>query len=490
MKKFLWSSLAIAIATCILRPLRDPDLWLHIVVGRWILANQRLPTVDYWNLFGAGTPWRAYSWTNEIVFAAAERLGGLQGLLALNLALLLLLVLALMYVFGRISGRAASGTFLGALAALGCYWHAALRPQTTAWILFTGVIFICEQVRRGGWRTLRGVELALLMGLWANSHVSTVIGLGTIGIWLLGEQKSVLGRSLAWAAAGSLVTPYWGGEWLTALQMAGHPAQFRLVTELKPATVLEYWSWPLLVASALFIHLYHHKPQTFSPSTLCLWALAVIGSLAVLRFIPFTVILTCALSARALREGAMTPWPLAQRLQQRWQRLQTVPLLEGGVSALLLCLAAARLAQVREQPLDEAVIPRSAVDFMEANALPHPVLNSFGQGNYLIYRYSNDRGEIEHRVPIDGRTEVNTHEVWEKFSAAFLGTDRWRDFIALVRPATIIWPTTSPFVRLLMAADEWCLVYQDGTLAGTSVLVRRAVWEEREEDLPSLNCHG
>lgn len=54
----LWAIL-IVVAACMARPLRDPDLWFHIVSGRWILSHQQVPTQDYWNMFGVGKPWRS-----------------------------------------------------------------------------------------------------------------------------------------------------------------------------------------------------------------------------------------------------------------------------------------------------------------------------------------------------------------------------------------------------------------------------------------------
>lgn len=42
-------------------PIEDPDLFWHIVIGRWILDHGAVPQVEHWNYFGLGQTFRAYS---------------------------------------------------------------------------------------------------------------------------------------------------------------------------------------------------------------------------------------------------------------------------------------------------------------------------------------------------------------------------------------------------------------------------------------------
>lgn len=488
MKKVLWISLILLLACGLQKPLQNPDMWFHIVVGRWMLSNFKLPTEDHWNMFAAGTPWHANYWSNEIVYALADRNFGVDGLLALQLAVFLILAFALVYCLGRIAENHFVGSLLGVLASVGCYWHATLRPQTLAWAFFIGTIFICERIRHEGWSYARGLQLTLIMCLWANSHMSTVFGMAAIAIWLMGEWRILLGRTLLFSFIGTFLTPYFGGVWLSAAQKAGHPFQFGLIGELQPATVLHSWTAPLLIATALLLYLCHLKPKSLSPLTLAGWIVFLIGGLASIRFIPFALVLTCALAARVLSEESKVTWGIAAMQQKLQRALQ--PLVLAVISVAFFALAVSKLVVVWRQPLNLALIPKLAVDFIDANQLPHPILNSFGHGHYLIYRYSDAQGNLQFKVPLDGRTETNRSDVWEKFNAAFLATEQWRDYIELVKPATIMWPTTSPFVRLLTNSNEWCLVYQDGSASGTTVLVTRNFWEKKKETLPSLNCQG
>src|SRR5271170_6487525 len=58
----------------------DPDLWWHIKVGEAILTTHRWPTTDSYSFTVNGQPWLAYEWLGDVIFAEANRLGGLRGL--------------------------------------------------------------------------------------------------------------------------------------------------------------------------------------------------------------------------------------------------------------------------------------------------------------------------------------------------------------------------------------------------------------------------
>ena len=134
-KNLFAACILILLACCMARPLRDPDVWFHIVSGRWILSHHQVPTQDYWNMFGAGRPWRAYSWLSEILFARVERDVGLRGLVLLEIFTGFLFVASAARCYVSLSRSYIVGLLLTVLTALGCYWHISLRPQAFTWIL-------------------------------------------------------------------------------------------------------------------------------------------------------------------------------------------------------------------------------------------------------------------------------------------------------------------------------------------------------------------
>jgi hypothetical protein len=146
MKIITWVLVAILLGTYICLPLGDPDLWWHIVVGRWILSHKALPTVDYWNMFSGTTPWRAYSWSHEIVFAWVDRIWGVAGLARLQLILAVVLAAGLQWVMGRLSRDYCAGAIIGGYTTIACYAHFTLRPQTSVWLLFALTILASDLI--------------------------------------------------------------------------------------------------------------------------------------------------------------------------------------------------------------------------------------------------------------------------------------------------------------------------------------------------------
>ncbi|MDR0964997.1 MAG: hypothetical protein LBM75_00550 [Myxococcales bacterium] len=83
-KTWHWNLLASAIGLLVVGrffyPLEDPDLYWHMLIGRWILDNGEVPRSEHWNFFGLGQEFRAYSWMSESFFALIDRHFGLRGL--------------------------------------------------------------------------------------------------------------------------------------------------------------------------------------------------------------------------------------------------------------------------------------------------------------------------------------------------------------------------------------------------------------------------
>src|SRR6185312_10275834 len=123
-------------------------------------------------------PWINHENLAEIVFAAAVRLAGPAGLLALR-ALLALAVFALL-VPGVERRRLGRGTAAFLLLAIACnlapWW--TVRPQLFTHTFFALEIFLVERAfadrARPDPRWLAG--LPLLFALWANTHGGFVAG--------------------------------------------------------------------------------------------------------------------------------------------------------------------------------------------------------------------------------------------------------------------------------------------------------------------------
>lgn len=490
MRGIVWLCFAALAAFYICGPVADPDLWWHITVGRWILANQTIPHVDYWGMFSAGTHWRAYSWLSEIIFALVDSGFGERGLLILQMFFALLLSLSLFWCFSKISQDWFFGGLLGFLVTAAVFNHFSLRPQVLVWIVFAVLLWTAVRIEREGLDWKKGSQLFLLMLLWANTHVSSVLGILAVMFWLSSPHS---GRQAALAGLicflGTLATPYLGGEWLTLIGKGLHPFSHSSILEFQPATILQRSTGLFLVLLACFLAFLHFRPAALGRAKPCGALLFTLLALAVVKFQPFAGIFVAACLAQMWQgEGSDRKelGNISTAVEKLRRLLEETP--REGLAFLLLCLCLVNGFRAWREKTPESIRPEAAVDFIIENRLPFPLLNDFGSGGYIMYRLSDRAGNLAHKVSLDGRTNLISSELWEKKKAALRGWPAWREYIDAVKPATILWLTRAPLSSILLSAGEWCRVKKSGGESGFSVFVKRAEFEARRSELMSDNC--
>ena len=492
MRIVLWLSIILATGLYIVGPIDDPDLWWHITVGKWMLAHAQIPHADHWNMFAAGKPWRAYSWSAELLFAAIDGRFGIHGLLVLKSLIAVLLAGSLCYCFGRIANDRFLGGILGVYATAACFNHFTLRPQTLVWVYFAWLLLTLSSIDRAGMNRWNRAALVLLFCAWANTHVTAVLGVTTVVLWLARRARirtTVEGSALA--IAGTLITPYLGGEWVTFFETSRHPFTFSAIAEFQPATILQYSTAFLVVIGVLVLLFLHYRPLAVSPGKLLLALLFTLGALAVVKFLPMAVIVLCAVACEFWAAEAADHRALgniAEAIDRLRAGYEWLP--ANGLAFVFLSAAAVNFFPRWQQPYGHVVTPIMPVDFIEAQQLPHPILSGFGQGGYLMYRFSDADGNLDHLVAIDGRTNVNPPEVWTKYYNAMRGLSGWREYFDLVQPQTVLWRNESPLTAILLALpQEWRRVYCWGRPAdGFSVFVRTAYFESRGGALAAADC--
>jgi len=495
-----WVALFILVGTYICLPVADPDLWWHITVGRWIIAHGEIPHVDHWNLFAAGMPWRAYSWTIEIVFALVDRFFGDLGLLWLQLVLAVALGFVLQWSMSRMSRDRIFGAFAGAYATAACFNHFTLRPQVFVWIYFALLLVAVDGIAKEGLSKRRLAMVGLLGCCWANTHLTAALGLVGAFMWCLGPSLSPKGIRASCLTGmafllGTLITPYIGGEWLTFFAKSGHPLKFHAIAEFQPATILQYSTGFVVVVLVLNVVVAFSTRVIPTPGRALLAGALILAGLTAVKFLPFAAITLVALLASdwqkigsAARDGGQSG--IIEGLERaRMFVLSLSPRTWNAIVFVQMALITVNVSQLVRTPIDTSFVPKDVVDFIERNQLPHPILNEFGAGGYLMYRFSNSAGELTDRVAIDGRTNVNPPEVWEMYQASLLGRSNWHAFIDAVKPRTIIWRQGSALVPLLFLSHEWCRVFATGSRDSDYVVfLNRTDFSRNFSHLSSMNC--
>jgi hypothetical protein len=179
-------------------PLNDPDVWWHLKTGDWIIENTEIPADDY---FAYTTPkplndhqvrGLRTQWLGQVVFALAERAGGVGGVAMLRNILLLLpvLILFLWLIRKGISHYAAMGiVLLPASLLIFQLFYAFERPQGFSFLFIMLVAMLLERLRScgPGKFDFSMVLLPVAMAVWSNLHAGFIVGNMVICIYFASE---------------------------------------------------------------------------------------------------------------------------------------------------------------------------------------------------------------------------------------------------------------------------------------------------------------
>ena len=381
------------------------DAWWHIVVGRHILATHTFPTSDAYSFTVPGNNWIAHEWLGDVVMAAAERFGGLEGLAVLLIGLsatLMLLLYYLAYLRSR-NAKAAAVACLLLLPIAAIFF--TLRPQLLGYIFLVSTL-ICLELFRQGRRKALWVLPGIFL-LWVNTHSSFVLGFVVLGLcWaggLVGFRRGAIVAE-AWTpeqrrqvAVVSLLctvvlplTPY--GSRLAAypLEMAlFQPINLANITQWYPLS-LQHGAWALVFLGLLLLFV----------------LIQVLSSPLVYRLEEMALLLFAAyegcIHARFLLFFALVFAPLLATLLARW-----IPGYEPAkdryalnAALMTLLVAAPALLAPSGATLERAAdqqYPKGAVEFLRR----HPGVGSTfndSWGGYLIWS--------GRKVFIDGRQDI------------------------------------------------------------------------------------
>src|ERR1700736_2424224 len=441
--------------------LNDPDTYLHIAAGRWMVAHAALPVHAPFSHSLAGAAWVPHEWLAELVLATVYDAAGWSGLVlltaaafALSLALLTRFLLRYAEPFSALIA-----VTLGGALVLG---HLLVRPHLLALPLlvqWAGALFAARDAEAAP-----PFRLVPVMALWANLHGSFMFGLG-LAFFLGAEAVLAPGRrsveARRWgmfavlAAAAALITPN---------GIAGFLEPFQLIT--MPALQASFGEWQ----SPNF--------QEFQPLEIWLLGIIALGFATGAKLPLPRLLLLLALCHMALAHvrhaellGLVGPLVVAAALGPHiTSRIRSMPLSAFGRGAARIAAPAAApavmltlvLALSASLPLllrpiaraDDRVTPGSALAAAERMGLDAPVLNSEGFGGYLIFRGI--------ATFIDGRAELYGNAFLDRYLAAERGGEP--ALAAVLDAYGITWTLLAPQQAAVSRLDSlpgWHRVYAD-----------------------------
>ena len=458
----------------------DGDLPRHLRLGEWMLSHGRLLTIDNFSFTKAGTPFVAFEWGSEVLYAWAHRLGGLAAVAVLA-GLLLALTYALVVRFLLRRGVEPLLAYLTAMAAalLGAS-HWVARPHLVTLLLVVLLLELVERTdRQSLWWYLP------FFCLWTNLHGGFTYGLTLIGLYLVGDVVEWLvgGRQAEWRERARHHAMALG---LAIVGSALNANGWRLFAHL-----VSFFGQPILF----------EKTQEFlSPDfhvlngKLFLYALlAVITGLAFSRRRPsgpHLVVLLANIafalhSQRNVELFAVTALPLmAWHLDTDWR---TIP----GLDRIKRAFAQEYEAQYRGVPsalfaaemivlgavggkmagtvnvadhFDPKLFPVAAVKEARAAHLTGRIYSEFIWGGYLLYAWP------EQKVFIDGGTDHYGEDLVKEHIRLATLLPGWRDVLRQWDVSLALLSVDAPLAHELAREPGWRVRWCDETAA---ILERR-----------------
>ena len=491
-------------APLLLRPVMNPDVFWHLIAGRWMAENLAVPRSDWLSHTLSGRTWTDFEWLAELLWYAFYRTMGMKGLWLLKS---LCGSAAAALLWHRLGKCSPVGKGIALLAwALALQPRFDLMPDNFSILFFLGLWTWLETRRQRGsgmcsWRACAG--LAALFALWANLHLGLLYGLALLGIYWAGDalcgRRSGLGRALVLCCAAGLVNPYGARIYTVAWQHWRSGAELSAyLREWEAPSVLVGVDWPfwgILLASFAAVSL---RPGSLRASpgehaaALLAFGLAASTHRRLAAYF-------CSI-ALPIAAAALDGW----RLRERFPRARRA-LLASGLAAVWGALAWS-LATLQPRPgvYDAANLPEGMTRFLvreRARLAGRRVYNTWHWGGYLGFHLYPDL-----RVFMDGRyifhPLLGQSRAARRDPASFAALlDRYSIDVAAMsreRRFTVDAAGVRPFYLQLFPPGRWALVYWDAN--GHAFLRRSAFpapWvREREfrwfrpDDLDAAAAHA
>ena len=456
----LWLSLALL---CILPiafylSITPHDYWYYIRIGKDILHDHVIPTVDTLSYTYAGTPIFYQPWLSAVIFWIVYSLGGATLTFFLR-GFCIAIAYAILWTLMRAAGTGTKvATLLTVLVGFSSSTNWSMRPQLFAYPLFAAVLWILWH-----WQHRRANTLWLLpifIALWVNLHGSFILAFLLMGAALVfgkGDRKQLsvwLGLSLL----ASFISPPGVFAWRSVADIFNSPSIQLYAAEWQPPLNLGwqmniFFGWLLL-----FIPLVAVSPRRLSLLE-WIWFLGF-GWLALsgVRNVIWFMFIMAVWSGALLGE-------LLKSFQRERMIENSNPGLNFALSLCFFLLPLMMLPGIRESwwkdsppPYHAATTPMEATKWLASHPdLPGPMFAEYTFSSYLAFALPS------RPVWIDNRFHVYPPEHWEKYLAISSAKPGWEtlldaDRINLLMLSLHSQPT---LVEVGEASKQWCQQYRD-----------------------------
>lgn len=437
----------------------ESDLWWHLRNADNLLHNHSFSGIDTYSFTAAGTPWISFEWLSEVAYYLAFKAMGLQGILLLFFAVLVVIFTAVYYRSCRAGAdcKDAAITTFGAI----CLGGVSIGPRTLlfGWLCMTGLLLVLDHFRQTG----KGLWLLPpLFALWINFHGSWPFGIVVLGITIAsglveGEWGLVVARrwtpaelrklllALAASLAALFANPFGYKLVLYPFDLLFHQQGVMHFIEEWDSVDFNSLNGRLalgmifgLLAAVVF------SRRRWKLDEVLLTAFSLWAALSHVRFLFFAGLIVMPILAPRLR---LFP-PYERERDKPWLNAAIIVALVAGM--IFYFPSQAKL----EQKVDDEY-PKAALAFMQQQHIRGRIFNQYKFGGYM------ELNAPEYKTFIDGRADLFIHKgtFYEYLRATALRDsfeilDRYGVEYVLIEP-------DEPMVYLLKHSPAWQLVYSD-----------------------------
>ncbi|MCA9392669.1 MAG: hypothetical protein KC900_00555 [Candidatus Omnitrophica bacterium] len=454
-------------------------LWGSLLNGHLWLREPSLSMVDRITITKAGLPVTNPQWLSEVLFGAAQTLGGLTGVIMLKSALVMAMIGLL---WQHMREREASPLIIFWIALVTVFlshFRLTVGPQVITYLLLMYLGTRLHAYKNG--RITRLWHVLPLMALWSNLHFGSIFGFillltylaaailartwpylfdGNLKYPVDGPMLRHLALITALAAAACCLTPAGFGFWTYPLESMYLAIKYR-VPEYFPPRVFGYTMLPVFwCALAFYVTVIFGMIRRVDVFDMLVFVIGAALALKVVNLIPIFAVFSAPVIIHYLSLLVRDrEWPagISRILGQRG--------ITAGLALALVCvfLVAKGGPQSTYQfgfGANRNLLPLDAVRFMKTNRVGGNILNDMDWGGFLAYQLYPDN-----KVFIQNRLDTMGDAFYEIYFELIAGRPGWDATLRSYHIDVVVlsrWlAQRAPLTVALTASPYWHLVYID-----------------------------
>jgi len=431
----------------------DGDPCLHRRIGDWMIEHGAVIRQDQFSHTRPDAALISKEWLSEVIFAAAGRVAGWNGIVWLAAALIATTLWLLHRQLVAEGVEIVLATGLVMIAALASSTHWLARPHLVTHLLTAVFAWQLREFDRGA---ITGKRLWLvlppLMLLWTNVHGAFFTGFVLIGIYLIGTRSLTLVGVLITCLAASLLNPNGWHLHAQVLQFLRTPELAGMANEFRSPDFHSGGTRGLLLELlALGGLLLVARPRLRATELLLLagWGYFALHSV---RNVPIFAIVATPILASHWNEFLLShPNALYRRVSGRVAELQRGA---GGIGLVVVAMVCVAMFPVKTELLPER-FPVAAVEWLRMHPMAGEMFNDYGWGGYLLWALP------ERKVLIDGRNDFYGKQLVEEFKTVDGIKPGWDAVLEKYRVGWTILPPKHGLNALLALRTDWKQVHAD-----------------------------